>query len=126
MSRFADRSVTERYVLGPCECEGTPHAEDYLDLRTQLSGLELATMEGSGLVERLQVLVVGWNLIEGGAIAPLDADHLERLSLPTLNRITAWWSERAEGFALPNGSAAPSRSSKRASGSPTRTPKTAA
>jgi len=122
MSRFADPSVTERFVLGDCECDGKPHDEDYLDLRTQLSGVELVEMESTDDgVSRMERLIVGWNLTEGGEAAPVDRDHIARLSLPTLNRIGEWWSERAAGFALPNGSGAPSRNGSRASASHTRT-----
>lgn len=121
MSRFADPKATERYVLGSCECDGTPHDEDYLDLRVQLSGIELLAIDSAGVVERLEILVAGWNLIDNDEPAPIDREHLERLSLPTLRAIGNWWSEKASSFTLPNGSGAPSRNGSRGSASRTRT-----
>lgn len=121
MSRFANPKATERYSLGPCACDGTPHDEDWLDLRTQLSGIELATMQDADIVSRMEILVAGWNLRDGEAEAEIDRDHLARLSLPTLNAIGEWWSDRAESFALPNGSGVPSRNGSRGNASHTRT-----
>jgi hypothetical protein len=125
MSRFADPAATKRFVLGPCACEGTPHTEDYMDIRTELSAADLVEMEKAEPIARMKVLVASWNLIgDGGQVAPVDDDYLGRLYLEEFEKLNAWLDENAKVRALPNGSAAPSRASSRASGSRTRTPKT--
>lgn len=125
MSRFANREATKRFVLGPCACPGTPHTEDYMDIRTELSAADLVAMEKAEPIARMKLLVGSWNLIDAGdTIAPIDDDYLGRLYLEEFEKLNAWLDENAKVRALPNGSAAPSRASSRASGSPTRKAKT--
>jgi len=123
MSRFADPNATKRLELGPCECPNTPHAEgDWIDLRSELSGIDLASMESASPPERMKRLIVRWNLIgDGGVTAPIDDDYLGRLYLDLFDRINTWLNENAKVASLPNGSAGPSRASSRGNGS--RTPK---
>jgi len=124
--RFADPNATKRFELGPCECANTPHAEgDWIDLRSELSGVDLAKMEASAPVDRMKILIVRWNLIgDGGTTAPIDDDYLGRLYLDLFDRINTWLNENAKVASLPNVSAAPSRDSSRGSGSSTRKVKT--
>jgi len=125
VSRFADTNATKRFVLGPCDCDDSPHDEDWMDLRTQLSGFELIELQqAESIIPRLRAVIVEWNLLDGTEAAPIDDAHLSRLSLPTLNRIGEWWSEIAAGFVLPNESGAPSPNGSRGSASRIRTIKT--
>jgi hypothetical protein len=125
MSRFANRNATKRFVLGPCACPGTPHTEDYMDIRAELSAADLAAMEAVEPIARMRVLVVSWNLIgDDGNVASIDDDYLGRLYLDEFDKLNAWLDANAKVRALPNGSAAPSRASSQESGSPTRKAKT--
>lgn len=36
MSRFADLTRTKPFVIGECQCPGTPHAQDTAELYTEL------------------------------------------------------------------------------------------
>lgn len=122
MSRFANPAATERFVLGPCECEGTPHGEDWMDLRVELSGTDLAFLEEHEAVDRMKHLIVRWNLLgDDGEVAPIDGDYLGRLYLDTFTRLDAWLSAHVKGAPLPNGSGAPSRNGSRGSASRIRT-----
>lgn len=118
MSRFANPQATKRFVLGDCECPGKPHDEDFLDIRSELSGLDLARIEGASPVERMKLLVIGWNLIgDDGSVAPLDDDYLSRLYLDTFSALNTWLTENAQTSTLPNGLGAHSRNGSRASAS---------
>lgn len=118
---FASPKATERFVLGECRCPGTPHDEDFIDLRSELSGMDLATMEGSEPVDRMKILIVGWNLRDDQGEVPIDGDHLALLYIDIFTRLNEWLDEHAKVAALPNGSGAPSRNGSRASASRTRT-----
>lgn len=123
MSRFANPSAVTRFVLGTCECDGTPHTEDWIDLRAELSGVELAQMEEADPAGRLRLLVVKWNLTgDDGEVAPIDDAYLGRLYIDMFERINEHLTDHLKVRALPNASAVPSRGSSRANGS--RTPKT--
>jgi hypothetical protein len=116
---FADPKATGRFVLGDCRCDGKPHDEDYMDIRTDLSGEDLANLEGARGGEKLRLLVVGWNLN-----VPLEDAPFDRMYLDVFERLNIWLDENAKVAALPNGSGAPSRNGSRASASRTRTTRT--
>ena len=125
MSRFADKEARERFVLGPCACTGTPHVEDWMDLRSQLSGLELASLESAEPIERMKLLILDWNLIgDDGRVAPIDGDYLGRLYLDVFGQLNDWLTEHVKVSTLPNGSGAPSRNGSKASASHIRTTRT--
>jgi hypothetical protein len=89
-----------------------------MELRTEL-GVEdaLRLAQGSSL-DALEVLVVGWNLLDNdGELAPVDRDHLARLFSDSFDTLNGWIEEHVRLRALPNGSAARSRTSSGASGS---------
>ncbi len=127
MSRFADVTATERLSLGACQCPGTPHDEDYLDVRTQLGAEDALVLARGNSIDALVVLVVGWNLLDtDGSTATVDREHLSRLFSDTFDVLDGWIEEHVRLTSLPNASAARSRSSSRASGSRTRARKKAA
>lgn len=92
-----------------------------MDLRSELSGMDLATMEESGPADRMKLLIVGWNLRDEKGEVAIDDDHLARLYLDIFERLNAWLDEHATVSSLPNGSGAPSRNGSRGSASRTRT-----
>lgn len=126
MSRFVDPKATKRFVIGPCECPGSPHDEDWLDVRAQLSGVELELLDSAAPAARLRLLVVAWNLIErDGTTAPLDDVHLSLVYGDWFIRFNEWLAANVQMASLPNASAAPSPGSSRESGSLTLTTPTA-
>ncbi len=118
---FADPEATERFVLGNCKCPGTPHDEDFMDLRSELSGVMLAELEQAPPVDRMKTLIVGWNLRDANGEIPITGDQLGRLYLDIFERLNAWLDEHAKVSSLPNASGAPSRNGSKASASRTRT-----
>lgn len=127
MSRFANPTATERFVLGPCDCPGTPDAEDWMDLRTELGATDVIALEDGDPIARMKLLIVGWNLHgDDGAVAPIDGDYLGRLYADTFEKLNAWLTEHVRISTLPNASGAPSRNGSRGSASRIRTiPKSA-
>ena len=123
MSRFADPSAVGRLVLGACECPGTPHTEDWIELRTQLGAEDMVKLQDAGsFADRILVLVVRWNLLDhDGSEAPVDEDHVARLFVDAFPGLDDWITEHVRTSTLPNGFAARSRNTSRASGSSTRT-----
>lgn len=122
MSRFADPKATERLTLGPCECPGKPHTEDWMDVRTELGAEDALTLAQGNSVDALVILVVGWNLLDNdGSTAAVDRDHLARMFTDNFDVLNGWIEKKVRLSTLPNGSAARSRASSRASGS--RTPR---
>lgn len=121
MSRFADRAAVKRLVLGPCACEDTPHDEDWIDIKVDLSAADQLALDTAEPTHRLTILATAWNLLDGGEIAAIDAEHTERLYLDEFEKLNEFLTANAKVRAVPNASAAPSRGSSRASGS--RTPK---
>lgn len=122
MSRFANPTATKRFVLGPCDCPGTPHDEDWMDLRSELGAQDLVTLQGAVPTDRMKVFVVAWNLLgDDGELAPIDGEHLGRLYGDIIERLDAWTLENVRWGALPNASGAPSRNGTKASASQTRT-----
>ena len=118
MSRFADPTAVETVTLGPCECPGTPHDEDWMELRTELGAEDAITIAGGDSIAALEVLVVGWNLLDNdGTLAAVDRSHLARLFTDNFTPLNAWIEEHVRMTALPNRSAARSRITSVASGS---------
>lgn len=127
MSRFADPTATERMVLGPCVCPGKPHAEDWLELRTELGAWEVLQIAGGDSLATLEMLVVDWNILDStGAKPPVERENIRRLYADAFDELDAFIEAHVRVGSLPNGSAAPSRSSSRGSGSRTRGATTAA
>ena len=81
MSRFADPKATKRLSLGACQCPGTPHTEDWMELRTEVGAQDYFRIAMGGNLEALKILCVRWNLQEDdtGNPAPVDAEHIDRL-----------------------------------------------
>lgn len=127
MSRFIDPKATMRFVIGPCECPGKPHDEDWVDVRAQLSGVEQQLINAAGPADRLLMLLTGWNLLEStGETAPLDAAHVSLVYGDWFDRFQEWLNANIKLTPLPNASAVPSPDSSRGNGSHTPTPKTGA
>lgn len=123
MSRFADPDAKERLVLGPCECPGAPHTEDWIDMRTEIGAEAFEEMGQHALrghsVAAVALLIVDWNLLDhDGSTAPVDADHIGRLYKDSFEILDGWINGhvRTQGI-LPNQSAARSRNTSRPSGS---------
>jgi len=118
VSRFADLDAKARLVLGPCECPGTPHTEDWMDLRTELGAEDALTLAGGNSLDALAVLVVDWNLIDNDAsVAPVDRDHLARLFTENFAALDGWIEQHVRLTPVPNRSAARSPITSVASGS---------
>lgn len=122
MSRFANPEATERLVLGPCECPGTPHTEDWMDLRCELGTqdvLRISELNGLGAME---LLIVRWNLLDNdGSAATVDRAHIERLYADAFDVLNEWIEGHVRFSTLPNASGARSLTGSRASASSTRT-----
>lgn len=113
MSRFADPNTVKRFVIGPCECPGTPHTTDWIDLRTEIGAKDSITIAIGGNYAALRTLAKAWNLQddESGVPAPLDDEHFDRLLMSDLwDKLDAWLTENTKDSAgtLPNESAGPS------------------
>lgn len=124
MSRFVDRGV-ERLSLGPCRCEGTPHGEDWADVRKALSGAEWYLVATGDSARGLSAIVVDWSLTDDdGEPVPVTVETLAALDLDTFKVIDGWAGKHLTFPQLPNASAAPSDSGSRGSGSQTRKTRT--
>lgn len=122
MSRFANPAATERFVLGPCECPGTPHDEDWMALRSELGADDMVKLEQDEPYERMKLLVRGWNLLgDDGQVAPITDEYLGRLYLDMFPAINAWLTANAKTSSLPNASGALSQHGSRGSASRIRT-----
>lgn len=125
---FADPEASKPFVLGPCRCPGTPHEEDYIDLRCDLAAPQVGQLEvAADGIDRLKFLILGWNMVDADAQPiPVDRDHIERMYLDIFRRINPWITKNVRTGSVPNGSSAPSRHGSRASASQIRTiPKSA-
>ena len=47
MGRFADATRTNRVELGPCECPGSPHPEDFALVRAELFAPQISRFTGA-------------------------------------------------------------------------------
>lgn len=123
MGRFVDSTKTRRVVLGPCECPGTPHAEDFALVRAELSAHEISRFTGSDAEDVAEIaagFIPSWNLLANdGRPMPVTAEALLSMMAPTLNLLTdAIAVSIGESVTLPNGSSDPSPSGSQASESP--------
>jgi hypothetical protein len=122
MSRFANPTATERFVLGPCECAGKPHDDDWMDLRTELGATDVIALEEGDAIARMKLLITGWNLHgDDGQVAPIDGDYLGRLYADTFETLNVWLTDHVRISTLPNASGAPSRNGSKGSASRIRT-----
>lgn len=75
MSRFLtpiDKPFTRTVPLGPCECPGTPHAQDEAEVYTMLGWddlVDIGSAPSEGAAQRLLTTraIASWNLVELGA-----------------------------------------------------------
>lgn len=88
-----DEKQPVRVPLGPCTCPGTPHEEDWVELRPRLGmARALAVIRGAALadveVAEMQLAVgyarfgiADWNLSNGdGQTRALDGEHLSEFA----------------------------------------------
>ncbi len=129
MGRFADTGARTRVELGACDCPGTPHSSDWVDVRSQLSWSEITAFAATGgadeIAERVAGLIVEWNILnEDGEDWPPSAGAVLALKAETLNPIVEEVNRSVEasakGTSSPNASSARSRTTTRASASRTR------
>lgn len=126
MGRFVDAAKTRRVELGPCECPGTPHPEDFALVRAELSAHEISRFTGADAEDVAEIaagFIPSWNLLgNDGRPMPVAAAALLSMMPPTLNLLTdAIAASIAASVTLPNGSGDPS-----ASGSPASEPQSPA
>lgn len=120
MSRFADPTKVERWVIGSCECPGKPHPEDWMELRTELGAGAVNRIAGGDSIDMLEAMLVRWNLLnEDGTDALPDRKHVELLWGDIFDAFNKWSKEHLRIQTLPNGSAVRSRTISRANGSST-------
>lgn len=118
MSRFANPTLTSPFRLGPCQCDGTPHADgDVLELPAQVPAGDLVDLDDNDPVAQVLPFIKSWNLMDGDTAAPIDHEHVGLLSAADLQAISDETVKRTRWATVPNASAARSRSSSRASGS---------
>jgi len=115
--RFIDRTATQRLSLGDCQCPGTPHDEDYLEVRTQFSGIEWREMVTWGTKHALAIMVTGWNLRNEAGDLPLTAETLADLDSATFEILDRWFEINVPIPDFPNRSGAHSRNGSRVSAS---------
>lgn len=131
MSRFADVKATRTADLGPCECPGTPHDNDWAKVRAEYSGSDTSRIADASTEDELEAArilaeyVVEWNLLDpDGKAWPPSAESLVALKGPTLSAIMAEISTGiADSVTVPNPSSVPSPASSRGSASATRKPR---
>ena len=136
MSRFADPTAQATVPLGPCECPGTPHAQDEAVVRWQLGDSALARVgtaeltSGSDVYASWRQLIVeatvSWNLqteYQGKVVdVPVTAATVAELDSATITTL----AQAIDGLIehrgqLPNASGAPSPASPQGSASTTPT-----
>jgi hypothetical protein len=126
VSRFADAGATRHVDFGACLCPGTPHESDFATVRGELSTPDIANFAGvttpGEIAAALAAFVVEWNLLgPDGQPWPPSEEAILALKPPTLNDLVTVVNEVVEeSSTLPNGHAARSPNTSRASGSPTR------
>jgi hypothetical protein len=126
VSRFADPAATARLDLGECQCPGTPHESDWVDLRAELGAQDVLRMATGNSLDVLELLIVRWNLLDNdGSAATVDREHIERLYADTFDDLDKFIEAHVRlGTSLPNASGARSRTGTRASASRTQTTRT--
>jgi len=120
VSRFVDRAATYRLSLGACQCPDKPHDEDWIDLRTQFSGIEWREMIAFGTKHALSIMVTDWNLRNEGGDIPLTPETLADLDTATCEAIDQWFEVNVPIPDFPNRSGAHSRNGSRVSASSAR------
>lgn len=113
MGRFADATRTNRVELGPCECPGSPHPEDFALVRAELSAHEISRFTGADAEDVAEVaagFIPSWNLLgNDGRPMPVTASALLSMMTPSLNLLTdAIAASIGASVTLPNGSGDPS------------------
>jgi len=124
VSRFralpGDELPIRRVELGPCECPGTPHEQDWVDVAEivtwdALVDVGLASSEGAARLALVTRAIRGWNLVgEDGEAVEVSEEAVRLLAPNTLTPIAAVVNEAYERASapLPNGSRAPSARSR--------------
>ena len=108
--RFVDRTAVERLPLGPCDCPGTPHDEDWAELRKEISGADWYVIAQGDTGRSLALVVADWNLVDNdGDRVPITAQTLTDIDLATFNKIDGWLEGHLRPPTLPNASGGPSR-----------------
>lgn len=121
MSRFVDKSAVGRVNLGPCDCPGTPHGEDWADIRKELSASEWAVIFQRDTDLSMTVLVAGWSLADAeGDAVPITVETVSALDFATFTAIDQYVAANISPPTLPNGSSGPSRRGTRGPRSQTR------
>lgn len=127
MSRFADARATRTVDLGPCECPGAPHENDWAKVRADLAATDIALLSATNSYTIAGVaaeFVVEWNLL-GPNGEPWDpnGEALTALKTPTLTLIVSALTDAIKAATpLPNTSGVPS--AKSSLGNASRTPAT--
>lgn len=122
MSRFADPNATQRFDIGACQCPGTPHESDWIDLRSSMGAADtLAMAEANDSMAVLGLLIRDWNLLDNdGRPAEVNPENIGLLYGDVFADLDVWITANVQTGTLPNGSAARSVNGSRASGSPIR------
>lgn len=117
MSRFANERATGRLVLrGGCQCSGTPHDEDWIELRTELGTVDTIAISEGKSIDALERLIVDWNLHgDDGKVAPVDREHIGKLFADAFDELETWVEANVTVKNVPKASAAHSRNGSRAS-----------
>lgn len=133
-SRFADPADVTTVLIGPCQCPGTPHAQDEAVVHRQLGyaarGLigVAALLDSEGIAPNwsastqklIELGVVSWNLLgpDGKAWEP-SAANIALLDEETLEALAQALDGVIRTKPLPNESGAPSVDGSPESASPT-------
>lgn len=120
MSRFrslpGDELPIRRLTLGPCECPGTPHETDWVDVAEVITwdalvDVGLAASEGAARLALVTRAIRAWNLVdEDGETIEVVEEAVRLLDPATLTPIAEVVNEAYERASapLPNGRSAPS------------------
>lgn len=116
MSRFADPEDRAEIVIGPCQCDGTPHAQDVAIVRRKVGNAALGRIGKAAALDaydqsvvRRQIVlecVVSWNLLgPGGKEWPPTPYTIAELDQASLDRLAELINDGWEKARLPNDSA---------------------
>lgn len=129
MSRFASPTRTGTYTFpNGCQCPGSPHDNDVMELRTELGAIEMAQLEvfatlgGAGGIKTVALLLVSWNLLDDdGKPAPATEQQVGLLwSDMFTDDLNEWIDEHVRMASLPNDSGGRSANGSSATASRTR------